>query len=156
MKGRKPASDNVVPLTGEAGGKNFAARAAQRARELRPDDMPFEVRAIWDRLAPPLCDPRRNRLNESNVFMFELLCKTIARMERLQLDVWENGETYESETRNGTQLKSRPEVGQLNEVWRQVRALASDFGMTPSAERGLSGDSQLGFSFGDEHENDFT
>ncbi|MCF1434035.1 terminase [Agrobacterium vitis] len=148
MKGRKPSSENVVPLKPEDGqGANFEARAAAMARELRPDDLPFDVRAIWDRIAPPLCDPRKNRLNDVNVYMFEQLCWTIARHERLRLDVREGGETYESQTRNGTQLKSRPEVSQLNETWRQIRALASDFGMTPSAERGLQATGQLGFEF---------
>ncbi|MDQ0456033.1 P27 family phage terminase small subunit [Rhizobium paknamense] len=151
MKGRKPSSENVVPLKSEdGGGANFEARAAARARELRPAELPFDVRAIYDRIAPPLCDPRKNRLNETNIFMFEQLCWTISRYEKLRLDVRENGETYESETRNGVQLKSRPEVGQLNETWRQMRALASDFGMTPSAERGLQTSGQMGFNFDDD------
>lgn len=151
MKGRKPSTDNVVPMTDNegSGGANFDARGRQRARELKPDDLPFTVSAIWDRIAPPLCDPRKNRLNDTNVFMFEQLCWTIDRHEKLRLDVREGGETYESETRNGVQQKSRPEVSQLNETWRQIRALASDFGMTPSAERGLSGAGQMGFDFND-------
>lgn len=149
MKGRRPSSDNVVPLTGEGQGANFEVRAAQIAKELRPADLPDEVRWIWDRIAPPLCDPRKNRLNETNVYMFEMLCWTIARYERLRLDVWEGNETYASQTRNGVQLKSRPEVGQLNETWRQVRALSADFGMTPAAERGLAASGQLGFQFSD-------
>ena len=153
MKGRKPESNNVVPLTGDQRITNFDAFAAQRARELRPDDLPFTVQAIWDRIAPSLCDPRKARLNEGNVFMFEQLCWTIERHERLRLDVREGGETYETDTRNGKQQKSRPEVAQLNETWRQIRALASDFGMTPAAERGLMASGQLGFDFG---EDDFT
>ncbi|MCM2443515.1 terminase, partial [Agrobacterium vitis] len=45
MKGRKPTSENVVPLKTEDGpGANFEARAAAKARELRPDDLPFDVR----------------------------------------------------------------------------------------------------------------
>lgn len=148
MKGRKPASDNVVPLTDEdVRGANFEARGRQRARELKPEGLPFTVAAIWDRLAPALCDPRKNRLNETNVFMFEQLCWTIERHERLRVDVRDGGETYESKTRNGMQQKARPEVGQLNETWRQIRGLASDFGMTPAAERGLQNGGQLGFAF---------
>lgn len=154
MKGRKPNETNVVPLTGEQGRTaNFDALAAQKSRDLRPDDLPFEVKAIWDRLAPPLCDPRRDRLHDGNAYMFEQLCWTISRHERLRFDVREGGETYESSTRNGVQQKARPEVGQLNETWRQIRALASDFGMTPAAERGLSGSGQLGFDF--QADNDF-
>lgn len=155
MKGRKPASDNVVPLTGDEHRiVDFAAFARDRAAELRPDGLPFEVQAIWDRLAPPLCDPRRDRLNDSNVYLFELLCHTISRHERLRLDVAEGGESYESNTRNGVQQKSRPEVAQLNETWRQVRALASDFGMSPAAERGIKNAGQMAFGFGEP--DDFT
>ena len=150
MKGRKPSTENVVPLTAEqAKGANLEARAMQRARELKPEGMPFTVSTVWDRLAPPLCDPRKNRLNETNVFMFQQLCWTVERHERLRVDL-ETGETYEVESRNGTQKKARPEVAQFNETWRQIRALASDFGMTPSAERGLQASGQMGFSFDDD------
>lgn len=150
MKGRKPSTENVVPLTEDEGrGANFEARALQRSRELKPEGLPFTVSVIWDRLSPSLCDPRKNRLNDTNVFMFEQLCWTVERHERLRVDIQDNGETYETMTRNGKQQKSRPEVGQLNETWRQIRALASDFGMTPSAERGLQAGGQLGFSFTD-------
>ena len=40
-------------------------------------------------------------------------------------------------------------MAQLNETFRQIRGLANDFGMTPAAERGLSGAGQMGFSFPD-------
>lgn len=150
MKGRKPNSESVVPFTGGRDAARFDAAAVQRAAELRPAEMLFEIRAVWDRIAPALCHPRRKRLHEGNIYMFETLCWTIARYERLRLDVWENGETYESETRNGKQQKARPEVGQLNETWRQVRTLASDFGMTPAAERAMANSGQLGFDFDDD------
>ncbi|MCG7628614.1 transposase domain-containing protein [Epibacterium sp. MM17-32] len=45
--------------------------------------------------------------------MFKQLCKAVLRFERLELE--ETGETYESETRNGVQIKARPEVAEL---WR--------------------------------------
>jgi P27 family predicted phage terminase small subunit len=149
MKGRKPSSDNVIPLTEDGQGANFEERARARAEDLKPEGLSFTVSAIWDRLAPSLCDPRKNRLNETNVFMFEQLCWTIDRHQRLRVDIGDSGETYESQTRNGVQRKSRPEVGQFNETWRQIRALASDFGMTPAAERGLQNSGQLGFIFPD-------
>lgn len=150
MKGRKPNNENVVPLTGDRPAANFDAFAAQRSRELRPDDLPFDVQAIWDRLAPALCHPTRDRLNEGNVFVFEQLCWITSRYERLRLDVRENGETYTTETRNGDQQKARPEVGQLNETFRQIMTIARDFGMTPAAERGLKSTGQLGFGFGED------
>src|SRR5690349_19666204 len=101
MKGRKPASDNVVPLTGDQPRRDFTAFSRNKASAMCPEGLPFEVRAIWDKLAPPLCDPRRNRLDETNVYMFEQLCWTIARHEKLRVDIADKGETYESTTRNG-------------------------------------------------------
>ncbi|WP_243395074.1 hypothetical protein [Tritonibacter scottomollicae] len=47
-----------------------------------------------------------DRLKPSNVMMFKQLCKAVLRFERLELE--ETGETYESETRNGVQIKARP------------------------------------------------
>ncbi|WP_255731651.1 P27 family phage terminase small subunit [Phaeobacter sp. B1627] len=88
-------------------------------------------------------------MKPSNVFMFKQLCKAVLRFERLELELEELSEIYESDTRNGKQIKSRPEVAQYNETFRQIRGLANDFGMTPAAERGLSGGGQLGFNFPD-------
>jgi phage terminase small subunit len=153
MKGRKPNSDSVVPFTGESRVANFDAVAAAKARELKPEGLTFSESAIWDRLAPALCHPTRNRLNDGNVYMFQLLVQTIDRHERLRVAVSDEGEIYESETRNGKQLKSRPEVGQLNETWRQIRGLAGEFGMTPASERAMKNAAQLGFDF--EGDDDF-
>lgn len=150
MKGRKPKSDNVVPLTEEGQGANFEQRALARARELKPEGLPFTVSAIWDRLAPPLCDPRKNRINEISAYMFEQLCYAVDAHELHRVDLRDNGWTYKSLTRNGEQWKSRPEVAQYHATWEEVRKLASDFGMTPAAERGLQVSGQLGFNFEDE------
>jgi P27 family predicted phage terminase small subunit len=150
MKGRKPAQDVVVPLTsaGDAG-FNLQERALARSAQLRPEGLVDAVRWVYDRLAPPLCHPTKDRLNEVNVFMFVQLCRSIARYEYYTVQLEELGETYVSKGRAGDQIKARPEVAQLNETWRQIRALGSDFGMTPAAERGLKATGQLGFSFGD-------
>lgn len=131
-------------------GHNLQARALTRAQQLRPEGLLDEERWIYDRMAPPLCHPARDRLNEVNIFMFVQLCRSILRYEKYSVLLAELGETYESVGRAGRQFKSRPEVAQLNEAWRQIRALASDFGMTPAAERALGAQGQLGFNFGDD------
>lgn len=153
MKGRKPGVDNVVPLTEGNALRDFGVDAKRLANELRPEGMEIPVGMIWDRLAPPLCDPRRGRLNECNAFMFLQFCRTVARHEKLLIDIGDDGETYEVKTRNGMQQKARPQVAQLNETWRQVRSLAESFGMTPASERGLSVVGQKAFDLGDD---DFT
>lgn len=150
MKGRRPTEERVVPFAEEgAPTHNLEERARARLEELRPEGMPDQLRWVFDRLALPLCHPTVDRLAPTNVFMFRQLCAAVLRHERLTLELEELGETYESETRNGKQIKARPEVAQLNETFRQIRGLANDFGMTPAAERGLSGGGQLGFNFPD-------
>lgn len=148
-RGRKPAESVVIPMKGEgAEGHNLQARALARAQQLRPEGLLDAERWVYDRLAPPLCHPTKDRLNEINVFMFVQLCRSVVRYEQYAVLLAELGETYKSFGRAGEQLKSRPEVAQLNECWRQIRALASDFGMTPAAERSLGVSGQMPFDFG--------
>ncbi len=154
MKGRKPASQNVVPLKDDVDRGDFEEYARSRAKELKPRGMPQDVQRVWDAIAPPLSHPTRNRLNEVTAFMLSQLCFAIARHQELRKDLAENGETYVTETRNGKQEKSRPEVAQLNETFRQIRGLANEFGMTPAAERGLNNQNQMAFNF--PGEDDFT
>ena len=47
-------------------------------------------------------------------------------------------EIYESETRNGLQLKNHPFVGSFNEAWRQWRSLMAVLGLSPTEERALA------------------
>jgi hypothetical protein len=149
-RGRKPASENVVPMADDGSpGRNLEERARAKLEELRPEGLEGALLWTFDRLALPLCHPTVDRLSPVNVFMFMQLARAVVRHERLILEIEELGETYESETRNGVQIKSRPEVAQLNETFRQIRALAGEFGMTPSTERGLTHGGQLGFQFPD-------
>lgn len=149
-RGRKPEQDVVVPLADDGvQPHNLEERAKARLDELRPEGMQSELRWVFDRLALPLCHPTVNRLTPVNVFMFQQLCRAVLRHERLIVEL-EDGETYVSEGRQGKQIKSRPEVAQLNETFRQIRGLAGEFGMTPSTERGLKSGQQLGFDFPEE------
>lgn len=149
-RGRKPADQKVVPLTEDgATPHNLEERAREFLENIRPEGLTGSLLWTFNRLALPLCHATVQRLKPSNVFMFMQLCRAVVRHERIALELDELGETYESKTRNGTQVKSRPEVAQFNETFRQIRTLASDFGMTPAAERGMDGGGQLGFNFPD-------
>lgn len=150
MKGRRPAGEGaVVPMRDDgAAGHNLEERARARMLELEPDDINPAHREIYRRLALPLCHPTRDRLNEGNIFMFHQLVRVVARHERLLIEI-EDGETYVTKTRDGEQHKARPEVAQVNETFRQIRALAGEFGMTPATERSLGTGGQMGFNFPD-------
>lgn len=151
MRGRKPDNTNVVPLTGDARRIDFDAAARAKARELKPRGLEADVSKVWDRLAPRVCHPTVNRLAPHLVESFLLLCRALARHDKLRLQIQATGETYATATRNGEQHKSRPEVAQLNESFRQALTLLRDFGLTPAAERGLKATSDQGdFDFGDE------
>ena len=149
-RGRNPEQEVVVPMT-EDGVQlhNLDERAKMRLEELRPEGMPDQLRWMFDRMALPLCHPTVDRLTPVNGFMFMQLCRAIVRHERLILELDELTEIYESHGRQGVQIKSRPEVAQLNETFRQIRGLAGEFGMTPSTERSVTGGKQLGFKFAD-------
>nr|WP_170540939.1 P27 family phage terminase small subunit [Ruegeria arenilitoris] len=150
MKGRRPeGSGAVVPMREDGVDQfNLDERARERMLALEPDDLNPAHREIYRRLALPLCHPTRDRLNEANIFMFHQLVRVVARHERLLIAL-EDGETYTTKTRDGEQQKTKPEVGQVNETFRQIRALAGEFGMTPATERSLAGGGQLGFNFPD-------
>jgi len=153
MKGRKPGSDNVVPMTGDVRLESFEAAARSKAGQLKPAHLNGGAGEVWDRLAPILCLPTVDRLQPQMVESCSLMCQALARYEGLRgkLADPEFGETYESHTRNGVQFKSRPEVAQMNEAFRQFLTLARDFGLTPAAERGLknAGQGRLPFDEGD-------
>lgn len=156
-RGRKPGIGMVVPMReGADSGHNLQERAIARAAALRPEGLQPEVRWVYDRIAPALCHPSKDRLNEVNVFMFIQLCKAIVRYERLEAALEEIGESYcPGGGRNGKQRRPTPEAAQINVVWGQIRQAANDFGMTPVAERSLQAAGQLGFNFGGE-DDDFT
>lgn len=144
-RGRKPDSQNVIPMADEAFGHlNLDERARMRLDEIRPEGLTGQLLWTFDRLALPLCHPTVNRLNPTNVFMFRMLCQAVVRHERLALEIEEFGETYETgKGRNGNQVRPHPNVAQFNATFRQIQSLAGEFGMTPSTERGLNSGSQL-------------
>lgn len=153
MKGRPSQNENVVPLTGASSPEALRERGLQIAADIKPDHLTKGGVKVYDRIAPHVCNPLVNRLNFYNMESFVLMCEALARHEKLRRYLNTPGvdETYVSETRNGKQIKSRPEVAQLNETFRQFLTLARDFGLTPAAERGLkAAPTQSEFNFDDE------
>ena len=158
MKGAKPKSDSVIPLRGDDAQvyeKHWAAAVA-RAKELKPRGLAPAVQKIYDRLAPTLTHATKARLKEHNVDAFVELCVAKHHLESLRKKLDDPGFGWDYQPgsgRNGDLVKNRPEVARYNEAWRQYVKLASDFGMTPAAERGLATDNQPDLPFPD---GDFT
>jgi phage terminase small subunit len=121
------------------------------SNRLQPDEL-----EIWDEIAPLLA--MSQRLKPLYKYPLILLCKAIASEHRLTsfLNYTEIGETYESSTRNGYQIKMRPEVGQLNEIRRVIRTYVGDFGLSPSAEKQLMNAMQLDLFDAEKNKNPFS
>lgn len=140
MKGRRPENENVVPLTGAGNDpESMRLRGHEIAEEMKPGHLTPDGANVYDRIAPHVCNPTVGRLAHHNMEAFVLMCEQLARHERLRkyINTPGVGETYVTETRNGEQIKNRPEVGQMNETFRNFLTIARDFGLTPAAERGL-------------------
>ena len=134
-KGRKPEVGTVVPFKGDDG---FSVEERHRleAEKLCPANLDDDLQEVWDRLAPELS--LRGRLKPHFVDVVEEYCRAIARMKKLRASLLKEGETYTTYTRNGEQIKTRPEVAQLNETWRQWRSIVGMLGLSPADERGLA------------------
>ena len=144
-RGRKPKTAPVIPMTGDGRGDGREERNnVSEAERLKPERLlnPEEeilqlASVIWDEVAPELAQARR--LKKLYVRAIEQFCIISAEMNKHFLYLAEHGETYESQTRNGKQIKSRPEVGQYNEKFRQWKSLIAMLGMSPADERALMG-----------------
>jgi len=103
------------------------------ADELRPESMLYaDELVIWDRMTPLLA--MLNRLRPWYIDSLVEYCRVVVTLAKLAKFLRENGETYEVESRYGSQIKNRPEVGQFNENRRMLRTYVGDFGLSPATE----------------------
>lgn len=142
MRGRKPEQKNVIPFKGDADGAAAAdlRKAAIRrvVGKLRPRGLDAELQREWNRVATILADPTVDRLKARYVDAILEYCRLCVRLRALYAAFEKiEDETYEAETRNGTQRKTDPRVGQRNETWRQWNSLRMELGLGPASERNL-------------------
>lgn len=135
-KGRKPVlvtgtKFKALPLHEEPQAAHYALSNA-----LRPDTILSEEEIkIWDRLGPYLA--MLGRLKPHNSDVFADYCHVLNEIREARAFLKSNDYTYASHSKAGQQLKSRPEVAQLNDNWRKFRSLIGEFGLAPASERAL-------------------
>jgi P27 family predicted phage terminase small subunit len=139
-KSVKPVSLTAIDLKPEHTAEAMRLRPAARLED--------EELAVWDRLAPLLA--LHGYLNDLFVDTLVEYCRVVCTIDRLVRFLRIEGETYSSSTRNGFQIKARPEVGQLHEARRMLRSYVGDFGLTPQARRQLES-AQMDMFSEDEH-----
>ncbi|PLW76813.1 P27 family phage terminase small subunit [Cohaesibacter celericrescens] len=139
-RGRKPDPEKVVPFKNE-NGVPHEDQCARLAADLKPVDLSEAEGAVWDRLAPQMA--LLGRLKSHYVDVIENYCVAVVRLKAIRRELLEEGETYIVEGRNGAQEKSKPQVAQYNETFRQWRALVGELYLSPAAERMLAGQGDL-------------
>lgn len=136
-RGRKGNLDNPVDnvstlpgCDGERSDQWHEDQAAQLMPTLRAAE-----KKIWNVVAPELS--RAGRLKALYVDVIAQYCVVYVRLNEARKTLDKKEWTYVTEGRHGDQIKSRPEVAQLNDDWRKWRSLVGELGLSPSAERGL-------------------
>lgn len=116
------------------GSKQVTSEQIANAAELKPE-MNAVAGAVWDKLAPEMM--ALGRLKPHFINAFAEYCYLLAKISDTRKYLSDNNETYEITGRNGPQIKSRPQVAQLNDDWRKLSRLTGCFGLTPSDEKTL-------------------
>jgi hypothetical protein len=71
----------------------------------------------------------RDNLKPSHLQQLKILCDLSVEYDEISELIQMHGRTYESEGRNGFQIKLRPEIQQLNRVVSEIRAYSSLLGI---------------------------
>lgn len=153
MAGRYPES--VVAKhpsfdQGKAAAEGNEAAHKLAAKKLMPRGMSADEKRVWNRLAPDLL--RLGRLKSHHVDFVQEYCVVKVRMDTIRSELDSSEWTYETIGRHGAQIKSRPEVAQLNDDWRKWNSLVAQLGLSPATELRFN-DKQGSLFDGDEFGN---
>lgn len=90
---------------------------------------------IWNKLAPRLV--RMKLLSPVDAPAFGRYCRDFARWEKMQTELDQRGETYESESQHGKLRRIDPAFMIADRLGRQLLALESLFGLNPAERQRL-------------------
>ncbi|QHB37231.1 terminase small subunit [Gordonia phage Gudmit] len=148
MTGRIPAPAALRLVNGRSPGKDSGGRTVEapppfkRVPPKAPEWLSGEARAEWDRVVPELT--RLNLLKESDRATLAVYCETWVTWCEARRDVRDNGFsiTNTSTRKDGSEsewVTKNPAVAVMETAANQLRAYATEFGLTPSAESKLAG-----------------
>ncbi|MBB5915291.1 P27 family predicted phage terminase small subunit [Nocardia transvalensis] len=145
--GRTAAPAALRLLGGRADGRDSGGRVVEPTPAFRrippnpPTWLSREARAEWRRIVPGLA--RLDLLKEEDRALLAVYCETWARFVQATRDVQYNGFTIVNRTlrKDGTESEwtaKNPAVTVAENAAAQLRGLAQEFGLTPSAESKLA------------------
>jgi len=139
MAGRKPKPTKLKLLQGNPGKRplNDAEPQPENIAPECPDWLDDISKSKWESVAPEL--ERIGVLTKIDGATLAAYCKNYGRWVAAEKTLTDKGTTYESDTAKGTIVRVRPELKIAEEAMRQMRAFASEFGLTPSSRSRLKG-----------------
>lgn len=157
MAGRKPKPTKLKLVQGNPGKRplNDAEPQPENKAPACPAWLDKISKAKWKSVAPEL--ERIGVLTKIDGAILAAYCKNYSRWVMAERVLTEKGTTYESNTAKGIIVRVRPELKIAEEAMRQMRAFASEFGLTPSSRTRLKGTAgQISMFGGDDDEKFFS
>ncbi len=137
---RKPQQRNLVPqlrlLNGKAPGRDSGGRLVpepppfKRLPPAAPDWLPAEARAEWERVVPELS--RLDLIKPVDRAALTSYCLTWDRLVRAQAEMEADGGSVLGSNSQGR--VRHPAVAVIEAASKELRAWASEFGLSPAAE----------------------
>lgn len=147
-RGRPPKPDSqkgdARVIKGEFGGDEKGAITLPEDAPDKPGWIGEDALAsrCWDKLVLALHNI--GTLQRCDEGLLASYCNCYARMVRAQIELNEHGEYYKSGGRDGVQFKAHPAIKVIEKCETTLNTLASQFGMSLSARRGLGIDPRQG------------
>lgn len=122
------------------------SRSNPLAPQVPKEIPPIPARIAKDKLASDFYMRTAQHLHKMRVITIhdEIALEHVALMYRdmveLETEISNSGRTYKSHTKNGTSIKTRPEVQQLLEIRRQFTNMLQQFGLTPATRDKVNAD----------------
>ena len=81
---------------------------------------------------------RMRVLTEADGHALELLADAYGEYRAARAVILKEGTTYESDTKHGKIVRTRPEVAIAADAWKRMKAMLVEFGLTPSSRSQVS------------------
>ena len=136
MKGRKPTPTRLKVVRGNPGKRALPKGEPKPRKIARVPAAPGHLSRLaaneWRRVAGQLC--ALGVLTSIDLRSLEAYCDAYSKMRTASAALDEHGVTYLTTTESGSvMIRKRPEVEIFAAMLIQVRAFATEFGLTPSS-----------------------
>ena len=133
---RTPTRLKVLRGTARPDRTNPSEPKPKRDRPRCPAWLSPTAKTVWRKLAGVL--DRMRVLTEADGHALELLADAYGEYRAARAVILKEGTTYESDTKHGKIVRTRPEVAIAADAWKRMKAMLVEFGLTPSSRSQVS------------------